>query len=51
MQYRFWKEFLKEEFETLITISDIQMEFMPGKRTVDATFAVRQLVKKYGTVG
>jgi len=35
-----------------ITISDIQMKFMPGKSTVDAIFAVRQLlVEKYGTVG
>jgi len=34
-----------------ITISDIQMGFMPGKSTVDAIFAVRQLVEKYGTVG
>jgi len=30
-----------------ITISDIQMGFMPGKSTVDAIFAVRQLVEKY----
>jgi len=27
------------------------MGFMPGKSTVDAIFAVRQLVEKYGTVG
>jgi len=33
-----------------ITISDIQMGFMPEKSTVDAIFAVRQLVKKYETV-
>jgi len=34
-----------------ITISDIQMGFMPGKNLVDAIFAVKQLVEKYGTVG
>jgi len=34
-----------------ITISDIQMGLMPGKSTVDAIFAVRQLAEKYGTVG
>jgi len=35
-----------------ITISDIQVGFMPEKSTVDAILsAVRQLVEKYGTVG
>jgi len=34
-----------------ITISDIQMGFMPGKSTVDSIFAVRQLVEKPETVG
>jgi len=50
---RFWKKFLKEEFKDqgAITISDIQMEFMPRKSTIGAIFAVKQLIEKYGIVG
>jgi len=41
----------KRRIRVTITISNIHMRFMPGKSTVDAIFAVRQLVEKYGTVG
>jgi len=41
----------KRRIRSAITISDIQMGFTPGKSTVDAIFAMRQLVEKYGTVG
>jgi len=34
----------ERRFRDTITISDIQVRFMPGKNTVDAMFAVRQLV-------
>jgi len=34
-----------------IIISDIQIEFMSGKSTIDVIFTVRQLVEKYGTAG
>jgi len=48
------KKILERVFERrirgIITISNIQMGFMPGKSTVDAIFAVRQLVEKYETV-
>jgi len=33
-----------------ITISDIQMGFIPGKSTVDTIFAVRHLVEQYQTL-
>jgi len=45
---------LERVFERIIqgaiTISDIQMGFMPGKSTVYVIFAVKQLVEKYCAV-
>jgi len=42
----FRKNFSKKNSRYNFTISEIQMEFMPGKSAVDAIFAVKQLVKK-----
>ena len=44
---RVFEERIREQVE----ISEIQMGYMPGKGTVDAIFAVRQLIEKYGKIG
>ena len=44
---RLFEERIRERVE----INEIQMGFMPGKGTIDAIFAVRQLMEKYGKIG
>ena len=41
----------EERIRRRVDISDNQMCFMPGRSPVDAIFAVRQLMEKYGRVG
>ena len=40
----------EERIRQIVEINEIQMGFMPGKGTIDAIFAVRQIIEKYGKV-
>ena len=41
----------EERIHENVDIDEIQMDFMPGKDTIDALFAVRQLLEKYRKIG
>ena len=38
---------LEKRIQTLINLNKMQIEFMPGKGTVDAIFIVRRMQKEY----
>lgn len=40
-----------ERIRRRVEINEIQLGFMPGKGTIDAIFAVRQLIEKYSLAG
>ena len=43
-----WERIIEARLRDRVEISEQQYEFMPGKRTTDAMFALRMLMEKYG---
>ena len=44
---KIWERVIEARLRRMVTISEQQYGFMPGKRTTDAMFALRMLIEKY----
>ena len=42
-----WERIVERRLRSDVTFSEQQYDFMPGKRTTDALFALRVLMEKY----
>ena len=45
------KRVFEQKIQKTVEISEIQMGYMTGRDTIDAIFAVRQLIAKYRKAG
>ena len=44
---KLWERIIDRRLRGIVTISDQQFRFMPGRSTTDAIFALRQMMEKY----